>query len=456
MAELKGLDALETLRKTLAIGEPSGAMPYNTLKGMSEAPNQFDQEAETYGALANVGKGSPTFAGGLIEGFGTGVKMSKKEKAQAERDVWRKKTEELATWDIDRRQWQAELERVGMIEAQAKVGRIEQQSAIDEAVRGVAMGSGSGFVTVVNSDPRLKAAAELLKPEGGVQLVDALERNGGIVPVWRNEKGEEVFGGPIPMAEFASPQTVQELIKNKNAAAMGELDMQKTQAEIEKIRADAQGGGIKPPSGYRATPEGNLEVIPGGPAFQKQEFLSEKERANQNAGIAQADRLIMKVDQALGNVSGFTSGIGEAIQPGFVKRLTGASDLNADLETIKANLGFAELQAMREASPTGGALGQVAVQELIALQSTISSLDQAQSPDQLRARLGEVRKHYENWKKAVMDSRNEGGEPQNQLTSQPQRQVFQTPQASEIKAAYQAGRMTKEQARAALQQLGGQ
>lgn len=45
------------------------------------------------------------------------------------------------------------------------------------------------------------------------------------------------------------------------------------------------------------------------------------------------------------------------------------------VKTVQANLGFDALQAMRDASPTGGALGQVAVQELEMLQATVASLD---------------------------------------------------------------------------------
>lgn len=134
----------------------------------------------------------------------------------------------------------------------------------------------------------------------------------------------------------------------------------------------------------------------------------EKRLRQQQGAVAQADRIINKVDQALGKVNWATAGIAEgvgSVVPG-VSRMSGATDLAADLQTIKANLGFAELQAMRDASPTGGALGQVAVQELAALQSTVASLDQAQSPEQLRARLGEVRKHYENWKATVSRQNN--------------------------------------------------
>lgn len=155
----------------------------------------------------------------------------------------------------------------------------------------------------------------------------------------------------------------------------------------------------KAPAGYRYTPDGNLEAIPGGPADIKAGELGAKRAKSQQAAIAQADRVIGKVDQALKKVGWDTAG-----GPGkFLSGIPGteAKNLETDLETIKANLGFAELQAMRDASPTGGALGAIAVQELTALQSTIASLDQAQSPSQLRARLGEIRNHYSNWKKAV-------------------------------------------------------
>jgi hypothetical protein len=86
-------------------------------------------------------------------------------------------------------------------------------------------------------------------------------------------------------------------------------------------------------------------------------------------------------------VSGWTAGAGSVLAgiPG-----SPAKDLQAAIETIKANIGFDELQTMRDNSPTGGALGQVAVQELEALRSTLSSLDQAQSPEQVVASLKRI------------------------------------------------------------------
>jgi hypothetical protein len=56
---------------------------------------------------------------------------------------------------------------------------------------------------------------------------------------------------------------------------------------------------------------------------------------------------------------------------------------------------------MRDASKTGGALGQVAVKELEALQASIASLDRGQSPDTLRRNLEDIKFYYGRWSKAV-------------------------------------------------------
>jgi hypothetical protein len=59
-----------------------------------------------------------------------------------------------------------------------------------------------------------------------------------------------------------------------------------------------------------------------------------------------------------------------------------AANLRELTATIRANIGFDRLTQMREESPTGGALGQVAVQELQMLQAVLGSLEQSQSPEQ--------------------------------------------------------------------------
>lgn len=180
-------------------------------------------------------------------------------------------------------------------------------------------------------------------------------------------------------------------------------------ATATPVTVNGQAAGVpsKAPPGYRMLPGGTMEAIPGGPADIKSGELGAKKALQKAAQMEQADRVINKIDQTLQATSGWTAGAGGAafgIVPG-----TPARNLQADLETIKANLGFAELQAMRDASPTGGALGAIAVQELIALQSTVASLDRAQSPKQLRRNLGEVRRRYDNWRNTVREAEAQGG-----------------------------------------------
>lgn len=131
----------------------------------------------------------------------------------------------------------------------------------------------------------------------------------------------------------------------------------------------------------------------------KQAEKTDKKAAAQDAAVAHASKVITDVADTKSLVSGMTTGVvgkAQSYVPG-----TTAYDLNQRLLTIKANLGFDRLQQMRDASPTGGALGQVAVQELNALQSTVGSLELGQSKDELLKNLNKIDFHYQNWIRAV-------------------------------------------------------
>ena len=59
---------------------------------------------------------------------------------------------------------------------------------------------------------------------------------------------------------------------------------------------------------------------------------------------------------------------------------TEAGTMESFLLTLQANVGFDELQAMRESSPTGGALGQVSEREIAFLQALLGNIEQARDP----------------------------------------------------------------------------
>jgi hypothetical protein len=71
-----------------------------------------------------------------------------------------------------------------------------------------------------------------------------------------------------------------------------------------------------------------------------------------------------------------------------------ANDLGQTLATIKANISFDKLQALRQASPTGGALGNVSDNDMKLLQATYGSLEQSQSAPQLLQNLQAFKQLY--------------------------------------------------------------
>lgn len=149
------------------------------------------------------------------------------------------------------------------------------------------------------------------------------------------------------------------------------------------------GAGGQAPGGIGRSrpPETTAYATDSAKAQAERDFTRPKAEAALSAMDAKTKLVDDAIARALGRVGGWTAGAGAMLSglPG-----SPAKDLQSDLETIKANLGFDELQTMRDNSPTGGALGQVAVQELEALRATISSLDQAQSPEALAASLRRV------------------------------------------------------------------
>ena len=114
------------------------------------------------------------------------------------------------------------------------------------------------------------------------------------------------------------------------------------------------------------------------------------ERGYQSA-IDSQNNVLDAVSRAEAGANAFTVGVLQRLK--FADGSPQAN-LQAQITTIRANIGFDRLQQMRMDSPTGGALGQVAVQELEALQNSIASLEQSQGPTQFKENLKIVRKRY--------------------------------------------------------------
>lgn len=220
-------------------------------------------------------------------------------------------------------------------------------------------------------------------------------------------------------AKYASD--IQRLILDRNRYPVGSNEYniidRRINALISKENAAAEKAGTtgipKPPTGYRYTANGDLEPIPGGPKDNTSKQAAARDRAR-----TKAELVISKINEAITQVSPLSAGV--VGQTTAAIGGTPAANLESTIDTIQANIGFDELQAMRDASPTGGALGQVAVRELDMLQSTLASLKQKQSPDQLKSNLNKILGHYNNWLNSVNEAAvQEGGAPINPNETQP-------------------------------------
>ena len=152
------------------------------------------------------------------------------------------------------------------------------------------------------------------------------------------------------------------------------------------------------PQGYMlvedpASPGGvRMAPIQGGPA-DTTENEAQRQRNTQMAGATVIQDLQRALDLlpelgALTGAGGVMGGIarsGSAQVPGtLVNRITQFT------ESALSNVGLDTLQRMREASPTGGALGQVPIQQQRRLEQVLGSLDITQPPDVLEDNIKRV------------------------------------------------------------------
>jgi hypothetical protein len=127
--------------------------------------------------------------------------------------------------------------------------------------------------------------------------------------------------------------------------------------------------------------------------------------ANQQSGelnakqldkLSDANIVLNKISQATEAMEGFgATGVGGQALAWI--RATPAGTLNSIYSTLKSKIGFAELQAMRDSSPTGGALGQVSNIELKLLADSIAALDVGLNEDIQSQNLTEIQEFFQDF-----------------------------------------------------------
>jgi hypothetical protein len=128
-----------------------------------------------------------------------------------------------------------------------------------------------------------------------------------------------------------------------------------------------------------------MELVPGSPTARAAGQARDQSRIAANVVIG-------NIDNAKNLSSYWTTGL----LGSYTSRIPGTPghDLAATIETLGSNAAFERLQAMRESSPTGGALGQVSNYENQMLRSAYWSLAQSQSKEQFERNLDNFKKTF--------------------------------------------------------------
>lgn len=135
-----------------------------------------------------------------------------------------------------------------------------------------------------------------------------------------------------------------------------------------------------------------------------------------------ATRLEATIDRAISRIGPWTTGPGALLSsiPG-----TEAKALEGDLNTIRANVGFEELNALRDSAPNGSSgLGQVTELENRLLQSVQASIDQLQGGENVAQNLGIIKKSLKEMRalqkqKFEADAQRFGAQQQGQAAPSP-------------------------------------
>jgi hypothetical protein len=171
------------------------------------------------------------------------------------------------------------------------------------------------------------------------------------------------------------------------------------------------------PSGERV-----LADIPGGPAARQREREEKAETEKKNQRLQAGGIVLQNIERIFDRAQNTRQPIAGFFGP-MATRIPGsaASDVQELINTMKSEIAFGRLQQMREASPTGAALGAVTENELKLLQSTIGSLEQRQGTPQFIDELKRIGNMYLD----VVHGRNNG--PPRYTTSYDQRGAAPTP-----------------------------
>lgn len=268
--------------------------------------------------------------------------------------------------------------------------RTKEKASIELAARKAAQQAAFSkeYAAAPDADARLAVTRKYAEMPDLIKLDEAA--------LARKEKAEEAAAARRDKAEAAAQARAETFANQRFIAEQNNMTRRSISADAAAGRRSASNDARQAAADLKATAlqeKTNNQI-------EKQQDLDAKASRSAAGSIAHSTQMINDVKDTASLVkfetTGRTGQAAAAINPGG-----DAGKLRTRIATIKANLGFDRLQKMRDESPTGGALGQVAVQELEALQSSVASLSPLLDERELTRNLNKIEKHYSTWSDAV-------------------------------------------------------
>ncbi|CAB5228869.1 hypothetical protein UFOVP1544_42 [uncultured Caudovirales phage] len=251
-----------------------------------------------------------------------------------------------------------------------------------------------------------RAPAPVVAPQA--QPASVLEYNfaktpdgGGFVGTYQDFVQAKAEAGRAPAPVAAPPTKVAEYEYAKTPAGGSYKGTYQQFLNLGKSEGGG-GGAAKAPSGFRFTPTGDLEPIPGGPSAPG---LTPKEIQKREASLPQARQSVktvsntmsvigQTVDSLLANPNGIDGITG--LVYGITPAITGpARKAKAELEQLK-NLAFVQgITELRAASKTGAGVGNVSNREGDRFENLKATLDRQQDKNDLIAALKKLKQQAE-------------------------------------------------------------
>jgi len=233
-------------------------------------------------------------------------------------------------------------------------------------------------------------AAQLVRRRSNTELADvALQENVAL-------RGAQVAQGILESAQGQDRElTFEEVQALNDSGANLQFGSTISQAQASGVMprsmSQQSGGGQESAQAYADLINSGKMKIENVPA-EDRGLVAQMVRLGTNTANSEISeyratamqRMDKTIDSVMDSVSGWTVGLGSWLD---VIPATNARNLKAELDTLKANIGFQELTAMRDASKTGGALGNVSDTEIRLLTNVLGALDSRQSPGNFKKNL---------------------------------------------------------------------